>query len=114
MAVLSPGSGALDEDEFEVAPAALFAVSCFVSDGLLVTGAAVGVLAEALGAATAAEDGDDGTGTAAGTVAAVDAATVEGADETDSGADDAPVAESEGVDCALPEPAGAGAADGIG
>jgi len=119
IAVFSPGSGALEGDELEVAPAALFAVSCFVSAaGLLMTGAAVGVLAEALGLAATAEDGDDGSETAADPDVAVDApavgaAAVDGADETDSGAD-APVAESEGVDCAVPESAGAGAAIGAG
>jgi hypothetical protein len=100
MAVFSPGSGALDEAgagaEFEVAVAAPCAVSFLLSAGLLMTGAAVEVLAEALGATAAAEVGADGTETAADSDVVVDA-PVDGA--AGGGVDAESVAESEGADC---------------
>lgn len=99
MAVFSAGSGALDEDEFEAAVAAAGAVSFLVLTGLLVIDAAIAVLPESFGAVTAAEEGDDGTETAAEGDVPVDAAAVD--DAAGGGADAASVAESEGAACAV-------------
>jgi hypothetical protein len=107
IAVFSPGNGVLDGDEFEVIAAASFFESALASAGSLMAGAGL-TAPEALGAVTAAEDGDGGTGTAA---------VGDDTGEAAGGAAVESVVESDDADCAAVESfadtgAGVGAAIG--
>jgi hypothetical protein len=107
IAVFSPGNGVLDGDEFEGIAAASFFESALASAGSLMAGAGL-TAPEALGAVTAAEDGDGGTGTAA---------VGDDTGEAAGGAAVESVVESDDADCAAVESfadtgAGVGAAIG--
>ena len=100
--MFSPGSGALDGDEFEVVTAASFFVSAFESTfvlaGLLTTGAGVAPLPAADGAATALDDEAGSGSVAAADGTAVDLPGVDGATDVVGGTEVESVAASGDVD----------------